>query len=141
MKLLKKQKGMVRNVRKAVVDGITFDSRLEAYLYELLKQEGIPFELKPTYVLQDKFNYTGESIRKLTITPDFLLTKHGYIADPKGLITPVAEIKFKLLKRHLKDKGENYKVVFLKNRTEVENFINAIKANVPYVAPKKKKTA
>ena len=141
MRLLRKPKkeGLVKNVRKVVDNGITFDSRLEHFCYKQLLLNKIPFELKPTYTLVPKFTYMGENIRSLTLTPDFKLTSHGYIVDPKGLIQEVNNIKFKLLKAHLKENNESYKIVFLRNQGEVLNFINCLKTNTTYVPPKKKK--
>lgn len=141
MRLLRKPKkeGLVKNVRKVVHNGIIYDSRLEYFCAQQLSLNKIPYDFKPTYTLIDKFNYMGENIRSMTLTPDFRLPEHGYIVDPKGLVQEVNNIKFKLLKHHLKENNESYKIVFLRNQSEVVNFINCLKTNTTYIPPKKKK--
>ena len=63
----KKSEGKIKHTR-TTIDGITFDSKLEAQYYEYLKNEKKAgrvkdFELQPQFILQPKFFvWEGESI-------------------------------------------------------------------------------
>ena len=66
------------NSNKAIVDGISFDSKHEAIYYELLKAkkatgEIVNYELQPQYILQPSFKKDGKTIRAITYTADFLI--------------------------------------------------------------------
>lgn len=92
--------------KKTVVDGIKFDSQLEAkYYYHLmtLKQLGQikEIELQPEFLIQDKKKYKGETIRKIVYKLDFkVVYNNGYTEyiDVKGMTTPVSQLKLKLVK-------------------------------------------
>ena len=91
--------------RKTKVDGITFDSRLEARRWCELKlmeragaisdlQRQVHFELQPSY------RKNGKTIRKIEYVADFVyrdnITKRTIIEDTKGMQTPVYKLKKKL---------------------------------------------
>lgn len=117
----------ILNATKSIIDGIKFDSLLEAYLYGLLKSADIYFEFQKEYILQDKFKYRNESIRKISLTVDFFLPIEGIIADSKGLQTQQGAIRWKLLKSVLKHlNGEEPEIVMLKNKKECECFVNRL---------------
>lgn len=137
MEVLKESKGAVKNVRKVVDFGITFDSRLEHYAYKSFKEANLNFDFKPTYTLIEKFKYMGESIRTMTLTPDFRFTTD--IVDTKGYMMPNAQLKYKLLKKYLYDRGESYRIIFLKNQIEVREYVSAAKSGVEYKPKVKKK--
>lgn len=91
---------------KAVVDGITFDSKDESRYYEHLKDlkakgEILNFELQPKFVIIPKFKYKGKTEREATYTLDFTVYNldgtETYI-DVKGYSSQQGELKFKLLK-------------------------------------------
>ena len=92
--------------KKTVVDGIKFDSQLEAkYYYHLmtLKQLGQvkEIELQPEFLIQEKKKYKGETIRKIVYKLDFkVVYNNGYTEyiDVKGMTTPVSQLKLKLIK-------------------------------------------
>lgn len=94
------------NSEKIVIDGITFDSKMEGMYYEYLKKlkskgQIENFELQPKFVLIPSFKYKGKTERATTYTLDFLIYhldgREEYI-DVKGNETPQGIIKFKMLK-------------------------------------------
>lgn len=109
--------------KKCIVDGINFDSQLEAYAYSRFKLLNIKFELKPQYDTVDSFQYKGETIRKVSSFPDFYLIDYDIIVDTKGQANDVAPLKFKLLKYHLMSRNLNPDIIWLKNRKEIDRFI------------------
>jgi len=131
--MLLKAKGSKYGNKKVQVDGIKFDSRLELYCYELLKESSIDFEFQKRLELVPKFRYNKENIRAITMIIDFVINVDGkYIyVDTKGLPTEVSKIKYKMLRYHLKDE-DNTDVVWLKNKKEVLSFINKINSKNEY---------
>lgn len=88
----------ILNATKTIIDGITFDSKLEAFMYGLLKTFKIPFEMKKEFQVQEPFVYNGDKIRAITIIPDFWLPEYNLLIDTKGNQTPDNKIKIKMLK-------------------------------------------
>ncbi len=92
------------NAKKFKIGALTFDSRKEADHYQvlmLLKRTGKiqDFELKPKFELQPKFKFGKETIRAITIVPDFLVshldgTKE--VIDTKGIGKPYLDKNGKL---------------------------------------------
>lgn len=73
-------------------DGITFSSKREMQVYQLLKEAGIPFELQPRFELQPKFELKGKKYRSIDYVGDFKITMPGrepIIVDVKGMRTPI----------------------------------------------------
>ncbi|VFB17214.1 Protein of uncharacterised function (DUF1064) [Urinicoccus massiliensis] len=100
--------------KKAIVDGITFDSKKEAGRYQelkLLERAGAikDLSLQPNFLLQDKFKYKGKTERKIEYIADFqyyvVKDKRWVIEDVKGYKTDVYKLKRKLF---LKQYGEAY---------------------------------
>lgn len=118
--------GKYRN-KKTVVDGVKFDSKLELYCYELLKQNNIHFSFQYKVELVPKFKYNQENIRAITMVVDFVIyiDNSEIYVDTKGLATETSKIKYKMLKNHLKERVDT-DVVWLKNKSEVNSFINQI---------------
>lgn len=100
----------VKNATKVEIDGIKFDSKLEAFLYGLLKRHKIEFELRKVYTVQDAFKYKGETVRDVRIIPDFYLPLHNAIIDTKASQTAKSKLQFKLLKWGLLTRFVNGKV-------------------------------
>lgn len=124
-----KKTGKYRN-SKLIVDGVKFDSKLELYCYNLLKNLGFDFEFQKQIILIDKFRYNNENIRAITMIVDFVVHHNGvciYI-DSKGFATEVSKIKYKMLKNILKDEKNN-RVVWLHSKKEVTDFLNNLKTN------------
>jgi hypothetical protein len=111
--------------KKVIVNGVKFDSKLEHYLYGYLELIGADFKFQERVVLFDKFRFNEKGVRAMTLIVDFVVEKNGetMYVDTKGFATEVAKIKYKLLKHKLKDE-ENVDVVWLKNKKEVNSFIN-----------------
>lgn len=93
------------HARKTVVDGITFDSKLEAQRYSELKLlemtgeiEGLT--LQPEYVLIPSFKKNGKTYRKTVYRADFRYvdraTGKEIVEDVKGYRTPEYRLKKKL---------------------------------------------
>lgn len=120
------------NAKKMEVNGVKFDSKLELYMYKLLKAYNIPFEFQIRKQLQPKFNFYGENIREIYMVIDFVIRPDGtdkvYYVDTKGYATDKAILKYKMLRCKLKEEhGDNIKdgdieVLFLQNRSECSRF-------------------
>lgn len=111
------------NVKKVEVDGITFDSKLELYMYKLLKTYNIPFDFQYFVELQERFKLGKKIIRPITLTIDFVvrLPKETIYLDTKGFAIEVAKIKYKMLKYRLRNE-KNIDVVFVKDRGECSRY-------------------
>jgi protein associated with RNAse G/E len=113
--------------KKTIVNGIKFDSKLEQYCHGYFTLIGVDFDFQYKVILVDKFRFNDKGVRAITLTVDFVVRKgtQTIYVDTKGFATEVAKIKYKLLKDKLKDE-ENTDVVWLKNKKEVNNFINSL---------------
>lgn len=115
--------GKIKHV-KTVIDGITFDSKMESDYYIKLKEDKLnglikDFELQPEFILQDKYiivdgqaiegshpdfnklkrRTKAETIRAIKYKGDFLITELDdtqRVVDTKGQSTTEFEIKKKL---------------------------------------------
>ena len=120
-----KKKGPVRS-KKVSIDGITFASGLEAYMWTALKTAGIKaeyesekFELMSAFKhdleiwerqrnAKGEYNYyEGQSIRKMMYTPDFIIRKPDgaihCIIETKGRANDAFPLRWKLFKQTVKD--------------------------------------
>lgn len=88
----------VKNATKIEVDGVKFDSKLEKYMYDLLKGAQIDFEFQKVFVLQPKFKYRTENVRAIFKVVDFYLESRSIIIDTKGFSNDVSPMKHKMLK-------------------------------------------
>lgn len=113
--------------KKIEIDGIEFDSRLEGFMYEKLRDAGIRFELQKKYELQSKFKYNSESIRAITYTVDFYLPDYDICIDTKGIATQQGLMRIKMLKRHFFDNGLNTKILLPKNQKECIALVGELK--------------
>lgn len=113
--------------KKIVVDGVKFDSKLEHYCYGYLQLIGVDFDFQHRITLVDKFRFNDKGIRALTMIVDFVVKKDEktIYVDTKGFPTEVSKIKYKLLRNQLKE-IDNTDVVWLKNKKEVNEFINSL---------------
>ena len=92
---------------ECIVDGIKFQSRLEARRYTQLKQmeqEGVirNLVLQPKFLLQEKFEdpYTHKKYQPIYYIGDFLYVADGcqqVVEEIKGFATEVFRLKFKLV--------------------------------------------
>ena len=103
------QKSKFQSV-ECVIDGIRFQSRLEARRYTQLKQmeqEGIIHNLvlQPKFLIQEKFKdpYTGKVYQPIHYIGDFMYTDQTgqkIVEDAKGFSTETFKLKFKLVIYH-----------------------------------------
>ena len=118
------------NTKKIKAHGITFDSKLELYFYDLLLSDNIEFEFQVVEVLQNGFrNCEGKAIRKITAIVDFII-KDGdniWIIDTKGWKTEVAKIKYKMLQYNKFFNNIEYKLRMPKNQKECLSLLEEIK--------------
>lgn len=91
------------NARETEIDGIKFDSKLEAEHYaslKLLERAGVikNLKLQPRFLLQDGFTYNGHKERKIEYVADFQYERDGktIVEDAKGMRTEVYKLKRKL---------------------------------------------
>ena len=94
-----RRSGLKYGNKKTVIDGITFDSQLEAGCYKPLKESGLEFTRQETFEIQESFKDGKKTIRAMTYKADFVVTHNGvrYVLDAKGMQTPEFKIKYKLL--------------------------------------------
>jgi len=103
------QKSKFQSV-ECIVDGIRFQSRLEARRYTQLKQmeqEGVIHNLvlQPKFLIQEKFKdpYTGKVYQPIHYIGDFMFTDQTgqkIVNEVKGFFTDTARLKFKLVIYH-----------------------------------------
>ena len=98
--------------RKIIVDGIKFDSRLEARRYQELKtleRAGViqALTLQPEFELQPAFKKNGKTYRRIAYKADFsyFSVKEGkvIIEDTKGFVTKEYALKKKLFEYRYPD--------------------------------------
>ena len=113
---------------KVIIEGVKFDSKLEAFLYKILKDNGMDFDFQVNIELVPKFRFQYENIRALNMRVDFLLRYNGreiYI-DTKGFATSESKIKYKLLKNKFKAEPQ-VNIIWLKTQKEVNAYIGRLK--------------
>ena len=92
---------------KVEIDGIKFDSKIEAKYYSHLLERANDgeighFIIQPRYLLQESFKKNGKHFRKIEYVADFeVINLDGTIEviDIKGQIMPVFALKKKLFER------------------------------------------
>lgn len=117
----------MKQIKKTYKYGLKFDSRLELYFYELLKENDIPFQFQVTYELQPSFRYNKLLVRPMTLTVDFDFTSHGknIIVDTKGFQRPDNILKWKLFKYLVRDKSPQ--IHLPRNQKECREVVDLIK--------------
>lgn len=98
------KKAQKYNNKKTVVDGITFDSDMEARYYAhlmslKLKGEIERFQLQPVFELQPAFKKRGLNFRAITYKADFQVffpDGSTHVIDVKGMETADFKIKKKM---------------------------------------------
>jgi hypothetical protein len=109
--------------KKVVAYGITFDSKLEKFMWDLLTENNIKFKYQVRFILQEKFSYAGENIQEIAIIPDFYIIDHNILLDTKGLQTPDNKIKWKMLKSQLTNDNSEPRIVFVHTQKGAREFI------------------
>ncbi|WP_081707620.1 DUF1064 domain-containing protein [Bacillus massiliigorillae] len=90
--------------KKVEIDGIVFDSKIEARYYEQLKWlqlhgEILFFRIQPRYLLQEAFVKNGTKFRKIEYIADFEIHHTNgsiEVVDVKGMETEAFKVKKKL---------------------------------------------
>jgi hypothetical protein len=108
-------------------DGIDFDSTLELYMYNILKENNIRFEMKISYVLQEAFTYQHENIRQMVVTPDFILTDYPIIIDTKGFANEQSPMRYKMLKHKLHLEGNEKRILMPSSQKKCRHVVECIK--------------
>jgi hypothetical protein len=98
---------------KSQVDGITFDSKIEAYMYGLLRQTKLAgyLTMQESIELQPAFRCSsGSNIRAIATRIDFVIKCRGYVIyiDTKGIVTPEFKMKWKMLRYMNKSHTNRY---------------------------------
>lgn len=107
-------KKQVNSVKKSI-DGINFDSGLEAFSYKALKAEGLYgagkliYEAK-TFEIIEAFEFDGKKYQNIKITPDFVDETNKVVFEIKGRPNESFPMRWKLMKRYFKVNNLNYKV-------------------------------
>ncbi len=112
---------------KVEQDGIVFDSKLENYFYNLLKENNIPFIMKEPFELVPSFTYRHETIRPMIVTPDYILPDHNLIVDTKGFGNETVPLRYKMLKYLLHTQGTEYQIEMPSSQRRCREIIECLK--------------
>lgn len=107
-------------------DGIQFDSTLELYMYNQLKENNIRFDMKVQYELQPGFEYRHESIKPMRVTPDYVLLDYPVIIDTKGFANERAPMQYKMLKYKFHLEGKEVNIQMPSNQKQCRKVIDGI---------------
>jgi hypothetical protein len=98
----KSKYGVKSDKANRTIDGIVFDSKMEAEYFRWLKMRGIkPDAIQPRFILQEKFKSQYGAIREICYVADFQFGK--YVLDVKGAETTEFLIKKKLFAKMFPD--------------------------------------
>lgn len=133
-------KSLIR-AKKVKVDGIKFASKLEGYMYNLLKDNKIDFGYESEkFVLIDSFDLENEcfekigkkpmklksnkNIRQIIYTPDFV--SESFIIETKGFKTDSFVLRWKMFKNYLHQNKDKRVIYMPSNKKECEEVISDI---------------
>ena len=139
---IKRKQGPVRS-KKVTVDGITFASGLEKYMYLALKEAKIEARYEgETYVLQDSFVFKNKSYEKqsngkgefknrgekkilnIKYTPDFVST--SFIIECKGRANESFPIRWKMFKNYVKERLKHVILYKPQNQKDCDEVVKLI---------------
>jgi len=142
MKRISRKKGPVVS-KKCSMDGITFASGLEAYMYHALKDAGIDAEYeKYTYELLPSFDFNNKSIERqsngkgnfvdrgnkkvlnIKYTPDFV--GKDFIIETKGRANDSFPLRYKMFKHFMIINGDKRTLYKPQNQNECDETIKLI---------------
>lgn len=125
---LKKGNVKIKNATKTEFDGIKFDSKLELYTYNKLKENEIKAEYAPfSFTLVPPFIYNEEKVRAMTYKPDFV--GESFIIECKGFPNDSFPLRWKMFKYSLLNNNLSYDLYWVRNPKEVDEMIIKIKDN------------
>ena len=138
----KSKKGPV-NSKKITVDGITFASGLEKYMYQVLKKAKIKAKYEgATFVLQEDFKFNIDSyerqangkgemvnrgqkkIQNIKYTPDFV--SDSFIIECKGRANESFPIRWKMFKKYVKEHLKHVTLYKPQNQKDCDEVIRLI---------------
>ena len=138
----KRKRGPVRS-KKVTIDGITFASGLEKYMYLALKEAKIEARYEgETYVLQDSFVFKNKSYEKqsngkgefknrgekkilnIKYTPDFV--SDSFIIECKGRANESFPIRWKMFKNYVKEHMKHVILYKPQNQKDCDEVIKLI---------------
>jgi len=145
MKKISRKKGPVVS-KKCSMDGITFASGLELYMYHVLKDNNIKaqyeshtFELVPSFQFPNKSferqsngkggfeNRGNKKILNLKYTPDFIGRK--FIIETKGRANDSFPLRWKLFKEWMTHNNDNRTLYKPQNQAECDKTVQLILEN------------
>lgn len=109
------------------MDGTLCRSRLEAAMYNALKQWRVPFLFEKKIELIPGFRSGGKAVRPISWTPDFTLGPDDFL-DTKGYATEIFRLKLKLLKYSRWREGGNVNVYLVEKKAQIPAFVAAWKS-------------
>lgn len=119
--------------KRTTVDGINFDSSLEAYGYSTFKKAGLePQYEKETFIIVEAFEFQGEKVRPMSYTPDFISDKYKLIIELKGWPNDAWPLRQKIFKYFLtktNSKYKDYTYYLLKNKTDINELVKTLVYN------------
>lgn len=115
----------VRNATAMVVNGIKFRSKLEGYLYSLLRQYKIEAEYEQhRFVLFPGFTWKGKKYLQITYTPDFVSLAGKFIIEAKGYANDIYPLKKKMFFKYLIDNNmEDFVFYEVKSQKECRELL------------------
>jgi len=130
--IVKRKKAVTKDKRKiksikTVIDGITFDSRLESCCYTELRDAGMKFEMQVPYEIIPPFIYKGKKIRPMKWTPDFYIPSLNILIETKGMANESFPLRLKMFMYMFTDGGNEPEVVILKNQKEIKEYVAKLK--------------
>ena len=141
----KKKRSLQTKAVKTLVDGIQFQSKIEAYTYLALKKAGIEADYeKHSYILiqgftsdvevwaniQGVFRGRFNKIRPIVYTPDFVDPHQRWIIEVKGRKFADFMMRWKLFIGHLTKSEINSCLYLVCNKAEVDSAIKDIKQQI-----------
>ena len=141
-KKIRRKRGPVR-AKKVTFDGIKFASGLEKYMYIALKKAKIKAKYEgETYIIQEGFSFDvdsyerqsngkGEMVNRgqkkvlpIKYTPDFV--SDSFIIECKGRANESFPIRWKMFKKHVKERIPHVTLYKPQNQKECDEVIKLI---------------
>ena len=139
----RRTRSKVKNVKKQIYKGITFQSKLELYCYKTLNSFKIPVDYeKTTFTIFDALVYPqacyegtkkklynkGSKIRAITYTPDFVDPEGKWIIETKGYLPSHHDfpMRWKIFLNHIMNNNLGYDVYLARNKQQVDQAVDEI---------------
>ena len=138
----KRKRGPVR-AKKVKIDGITFASGLERYMYQALKKAKIKAKYEgETYIVQEGFMFNNKSYERqsngkgdmvnrgckkilpIKYTPDFVSA--SFIIECKGRANESFPLRWKMFKKYVQEHLPNVILYKPQNQKECEKVVEII---------------